>query len=275
MWTSIFDAVSISEQPAKPWRATGGGRARLRIGLVWIEALSFPGALDAIAALVERGEGGAVFTPNVDHVVKAKSNVAFQEAYANASLSLVDGMPLVWLARSVGFPVEGRIAGSDLTLPLMRLAALKKWRVYLLGGGPGIAEQAARLLIDTHGVNVVGWDSPKILADGSDVEGDSVSRAAMTRPDLIIVALGAPKQELWIERGRRRLGAAVSLGLGGSLDFIVGRQKRAPRWMAASGLEWLYRMLQEPRRLWRRYLVEAPAFIPIAYNTWRANRPRK
>jgi len=238
------------------------------MGRLWVSRLDFAGALAAIEELVSSGRGGLVVTPNVDHLVKGEDNAAFREAYAGADLSLADGMPLVWLARLVGSPLPGRIAGSDLTLPLMRLAARRAWRVYLLGGAPGVAERAAQELRRSMGVNIVGWDSPMVRVDGSDDTG-AVARAAAARPDVVILALGAPKQELWFERARASLPGAVGFGLGGSLDFVIGRHKKAPGWVAASGLEWLYRLSQEPGRLWRRYLVEGPRFLGIAWRTYR------
>lgn len=248
---------------------------RVNLGRLWVNTLDSAGALDAIDRLIDAGNGGAVFTPNVDHLVKAEDNAAFRAAYANASLSLADGMPLVWLARLVGKPLPARVAGSEMTMPLMTLAARRGWRVYLLGGAPGVAENAAAYLRDAVGVNVVGWDCPAIRPDGSDVSGDSVSRAAAAAPDIIIAALGAPKQELWIERARQSLRHTVGFGLGGSLDFVIGRCRKAPGWVSSAGLEWLYRLVQEPKRLWRRYLVEGPRFVGIAWRTWRDRGERQ
>ncbi len=244
-------------------------RPRLRIGRVWVDALSFDGALVEIEKLVDRGEGGAVFTPNVDHVVKAESNEAFKKAYDRVSLSLADGMPLIWASYVLGCRLPERVAGSDILLPVLRLAARRKWRVYLLGGAPGVAEACARLLTEEMGITVAGWDDARIESDGSDRTGDSVARAQQAKPDLVFVALGPPKQELWISRSMESLGPAVSFGVGASLDFLVGKYRRAPAWMGRYGLEWLYRLGQEPRRLWRRYLVESPRFLGIVFSTWR------
>jgi N-acetylglucosaminyldiphosphoundecaprenol N-acetyl-beta-D-mannosaminyltransferase len=245
---------------------------RLRIGPVWVDVLTFGGALRAIEALVERREGGAVFTPNVDHVVKASRNEPFRRAYDRVSLSLADGMPLIWASRILGCPLPERVAGSDLLQPLLQLAARKRWRVYLLGGAPGVAEQSARLLTEEMGIIVAGWDDCRISSDGSDPGGASIERARAARADLVFVALGPPKQELWIDLARERIAPAVALGVGASFDFLVGKYKRAPRWMGAYGLEWLYRLSQEPRRLWRRYLVEGPRFIGIVASTSRSPR---
>ncbi len=248
---------------------------RLRIGRVWVDVVTFDQALVQIEHLVDRGEGGAVFTPNVDHVVKAESNPAFKAAYDRCSISLADGMPLIWASPWLGCTLPERVAGSDILKPVLEMAARRRWRVYLLGGAPGVAEATAKLLTDDMGIIVAGWDDCRILSDGSDPTGGSFARAQAAKPDLIFVALGPPKQELWIHRSMDMLRPAVSLGVGASLDFLVGKYKRAPRWMGRVGLEWLYRLLQEPRRLWRRYLVEAPRFLGIVAYTRRLPRSER
>lgn len=247
---------------------------RLRIGRVWVDALTFDQALVEIEKLVDRGEGGAVFTPNVDHVVKAESNLAFREAYTRCSLSLADGMPLIWVSPLLGCPLPERVTGSDMLRPVLDLAARRRWRVYLLGGAPGVAEEVAALLT-SQGMIVAGWDDCRIASDGSDPGDASIARAKAAKPDLIFVALGPPKQELWIHRSLDALRPAVSLGVGASLDFLVGKYKRAPRWMGRVGLEWLYRLSQEPKRLWRRYLVEGPRFIGVVLATRRLPRSER
>ena len=245
-------------------------RPRVRIGQLEIDSVSFEEALARIGELVGRGEGGAVFTPNVDHVVKAERDIAFREAYTRASLSLADGMPLLWASRLLGTPLPEKISGSDLVVPLARLAATKGWRVYLLGGAPGVAQEAGERLVRELGLNVVGTDSPVIRADGAaDDEQQLLERLRAARPDLLLVALGAPKQELFIDRFAKQIGPVVALGIGGSLDFVAGRVRRAPRWMSRAGLEWTYRLAQEPRRMWRRYLIDDPAFVAIVARSRR------
>jgi N-acetylglucosaminyldiphosphoundecaprenol N-acetyl-beta-D-mannosaminyltransferase len=243
-------------------------RRRLRVGHLWVDAVSFDEALRDIERLVDAGRGGAVYTPNVDHIVKAESNEAFRLAYQDVSLSLADGMPLVWVSRLLGCRLPERVAGSDILIPLMELAARRRWRVYLLGGGPGAAQAAAKRLGDELGVSIVGWDDCRIASDGSDPTGESAARVHAAKPDVILVGLGPPKQELWIHRYREAVGPAVALGIGAGLDFLAGRFKKAPRWMASAGFEWAHRLLQEPRRLSRRYLIESPRFISIVFGTW-------
>lgn len=236
--------------------------------MLWIDVVTFAETLAAIETLVVRGRGGAVYTPNVDHIVKAETNTAFRGAYEHVSLSLADGMPLVWAAGLLGCPLPERVAGSDLLIPLLELAAKRRWSVYLLGGAPGSAETAAAVLAKRFGVRVAGWDDCRIGTDGSDSNGESIARAQAAKADLILVGLGPPKQELWIHRASDSLRPAVALGIGAGIDFLAGRYKRAPRWMSRIGFEWAFRLVQEPRRLWRRYLIEGPRFGRIVFSTW-------
>jgi N-acetylglucosaminyldiphosphoundecaprenol N-acetyl-beta-D-mannosaminyltransferase len=245
----------------------------VRIGRLEIDAVSFSEALELIAELVDGRSGGVVFTPNVDHVVKAERRPDFLRAYSRADLCLADGMPLLWASRVLGSPLPEKVSGSDLVLPLMRLAGERGWRVYLVGGRPGAAEKAAKRLVDELGVNIVGIDSPIVAPDGSGEGSEqALERLQALTPDLVLVAFGAPKQELWIDRFADRIAPAVAIGVGASLDFVAGEVRRAPVWMSRVGIEWVFRLLQEPRRMWRRYLVEDPAFVAIVVRTRRRAR---
>lgn len=248
------------------------GPTRVQIGPLWIDQVDFPGALEIIERLIDAGGGGAVFTPNVDHVVVADRHPAFLAAYDRADLSLVDGQPLVWAARLLGVPLPAKISGADLLLPLMKLAARRKLRVYLIGGPPGVGEEAAAKLQRDLGVEVVGVESPIIPLAASPIDEALAARVAAARPHLLLAFLGAPKGELFIDRVRDRVAPAVAVQLGASLDFYLGRVKRAPRWMQRLGLEWLFRLSQEPRRLARRYLIEDPKFLAILWRTFRTPR---
>ena len=247
---------------------------QLFIGTIPVDVLTFQGALDAIAGLVKRREGGFVFTPNVDHVVLAEDNEELRTAYEDASLRLADGMPILWASHLLGRPLPEKVSGSDLVIPLVERAAREGWRVYFLGGAPGVGDLAAHRLKERFpALEIAGVDSPKISLDADDLE----SRAALARlkaakADLVLVALGCPKQELWIHRNAAAMQPAVALGVGASLDFIAGVVKRAPRWMQKVGLEWFYRLCQEPGRMWRRYLVRDPQFLGIVMRTLRVSR---
>ncbi len=241
--------------------------ARVRFGSIWIDAVTLDEALALVEQLVERRRGGAVFTPNVDHVVLAEEDPAFRDAYARADLCLCDGQPLRWASRLLGAPLPERVSGADLFLPLMRLAARRGYRVYLLGGTPGAVEEAALRLAGEIGVTIAGVASPRVGLFAGPDEDAQVGHIASARPDLLVVFLGAPKGELFIDRVRSRVCPAVALQLGASVDFYLGRVRRAPRWMQRAGLEWLFRLGQEPRRLASRYLVRDRRLVPVLART--------
>ena len=247
----------------RPWQ-------RVRIGQIWIDALTFDQAVDAIDGLVAAGDGGTIFTPNIDHVVQVEHNAVFRAAYDDVSLSVVDGQLLVWASHVLGTPLPEKISGSDLMVPLARRAATRQWRVYLLGGGPGVAELAAKELQKQFDIDIVGTDAPFVKPDGHPVEGPAViERIAKARPHLLFAAFGAPKQELFLHRAASTIRPAVGIGVGAGFDFVAGRVKRAPGWISKSGLEWLYRLAQEPRRLAKRYLVDDPEFLAVLARTLR------
>jgi N-acetylglucosaminyldiphosphoundecaprenol N-acetyl-beta-D-mannosaminyltransferase len=240
--------------------------ASVRFGRIHAHVVTFDEALDRIVELCRAGAGGYVVTPNVDHVVLAEEDAALVDAYARAALSLVDGKPLVWLARAMGTPLPAKISGSDLARPLVARAAAEGLSVFFLGAKEGVGRRAADLLVAEHpGLKVAGVVSPPLGFEKDEGKNAEVVRAIReSGADLVVVALGAPKQELWMARHKDVLAPSVLLGLGGTLDFIVGDVKRAPPWMSDAGLEWLYRLAQEPRRMASRYLVRDRAFAGIA-----------
>ncbi|MES1185456.1 MAG: WecB/TagA/CpsF family glycosyltransferase [Myxococcales bacterium] len=243
---------------------------RVRVGSLELDVLGRREAIDAIVQLVRDGRGGTVFTPNVDHVVQAEHNQAFREAYARTALSLVDGTPVLWAARLLGTPLPEKLSGSDLFEPLLERAAKEQLRVVLLGGGPGVAELAAKNLKDRlPTLQVVDTLSPRIGLSPTDEERECVARLMRARADLIFVCLGAPKQELFSDRNRQALAPAVLVGFGAAVDFAAGTVPRAPGWMSRAGLEWAFRLGREPRRLAARYLLRDPAFFKIiARQAW-------
>lgn len=255
-----------------PARRPAAFGARLRIGRLWIDALTREEALDELIALVESGKGGAVFTPNVDHIVTAERHATFRRAYRWARLTFADGTPVVWASRLLGYRLPAKLSGSDLILPIGALAAARGWRVYLLGGAPGTAETVARRLRALYDTNIVGTDDAVVTVDAECRTSPIVARIREARPDVILVALGAPKQELWMFEVMPLLMPAVAIGVGASLEYVAGTIRRAPPWVSTIGLEWMFRLTQEPRRLWRRYLVNDPRFLLIVLRTMRLPR---
>jgi N-acetylglucosaminyldiphosphoundecaprenol N-acetyl-beta-D-mannosaminyltransferase len=216
-----------------------------------------------------------VVTPNVQHTMEFQDNVAFREAYASAALVIADGWPLVASSRIFGRPLPERVAGSDLLPGLFELARAERPRtVFLLGAKPGIGERAAAAIhARWPNVRVVGTYSPPLGFESDDAENRRIlAMIDEKRPDILVVGLGAPKQELWTHRFQHEIRAKVSLCLGGTIDFMAGATKRAPEWVRQVRLEWLHRALSEPRRLGRRYAEHALLFPALVARTWLSNK---
>jgi len=222
-------------------------------------------ALQAVAHSLRAGHRGYIVTPNTDHVVRYHRDPEFRRAVDGAWLRLADGMPVVWASRLLGRPLPERVTGSDLLPELCRLAAERGYSVFLLGGREGVARRAADTLRSRYrGLKVAGTYTPVegFAQDPQDQEAavEAVNRAT---PDILFVGVGSPAQELWVYRNWGRLRVRVAVCCGAALDYAAGSQPRAPLWMRRAGLEWLWRVVHEPRRLWRRYLVEDLAFFGI------------
>lgn len=252
-------------------------RERLRIGHVPIDVVTFPEAVEAVFALVDAGAGGTVFTPNIDHVVLAEDDARFREAYARASLSLADGFPIVVTSKLMKTPLPAKISGSDITEPIVRTAAERGKSVYLLGAAPGVAQKAADVLVDRYpSLRVAGVASPTVRVGATAEElADVVAALHAAKPDLVLVAMGAPKQEILCETIREAIAPAVLLAIGATLDFIAGTVQRAPAWMSENGLEWAYRLAHEPRRLFHRYVIRDSRYPWIVARQALGRHPAK
>ena len=239
-----------------------------------VDVVTMAETVDDIEEMITSGAGGSVFTPNVDHVVLADEDERLRQAYQTVSLSIADGMPILWAARLLGVPLPEKVSGSDLVAPLMARASQRGFRVYLLGGADGVAERAAERLKEAlPDLIVCGTSSPRVdVNDSESVRAEQVARVKETHAQIVLVAFGAPKQEVWIRDAAPALSPCVLLGIGASLDFVAGVASRSPAWMSRMGLEWLYRLAKEPRRLWRRYLLRDPKFLAILLRTARAQR---
>ena len=203
--------MSEAGRPSERAAPVAAARAvdRVLLGGVPLDRVTMSGAIDAIEELVRRGLGGTVFTPNVDHIVECQDSAAFRAAYATVDLSLCDGMPVLWASRLLGRGVPEKVSGSDLIEPLVRRAASRGWRVFLLGGAEGVAAVAAERLAKEHpGLHVVGALGPRIdMAQPRETRRDLLRTVRAAAPDIVLVALGAPKQELWIQGGARSPGS--------------------------------------------------------------------
>ncbi len=220
-----------------------------------------------VEKFIAEGKPRIVITPNVDHLIKARKDKEFKAIYENADLSVPDGVPLLWAAKFLGTPLVERVNGTDLFEALCACAAERGYRVFFLGAAPGVAVEAARKLTRRHPrLKVVGVYSPPFDFFNSFGENQKIEasiRAA--RPNILFVGLGAPKQEKWIARHRHKLQVPVSVGIGASFEYVAGLTVRAPRWMQRPGLEWLYRIIENPSRYWKRYFVEDAVFFPLVF----------
>lgn len=216
----------------------------------------------AVGAAVERGSGGWVLTANLDHLRLSRDRPELRLLFARADLVVPDGTPLVWASRIQGTPLPERVAGSNLVWSLSEAAAGWGAPVFLLGGNPGVAEQAAERLVESFpGLRIAGTLCPPVGFEWDRAHLDWVADELLrAQPTIVYVALGFPKQEQVIDWLRRKLPGTWFLGLGISLSFVAGEVTRAPPWMQRLGIEWLHRMAQEPRRLLRRYLVHGLPF---------------
>ena len=240
-------------------------RQRFSILGVAVDDLDEDAAVERIDGFIVAGGPHHVVTVNPEFVMEARRNGAFRRVLAAADLATPDGFGLLLVARWRGRPLRGRVTGVALVDRLAALAAERGYTLFLLGAAPGVAERAALALEQRcPGLRVAGCyaGSPR-RADEPDIR----ARVAAARPDILLVAYGHPAQDLWIARNQPLLRVPVAIGVGGAFDYIAGVVPRAPAWMRRLGLEWLYRLVRQPRR-WRRILTAVPLFL------WAALRER-
>ncbi len=245
-------------QPLTPEQA-GEVRSFPVLG-IRVDAVQIP---DAIAVLerwiAERGPSRYVAVTGMHGVMESRRSREFQEILGAAGLVVADGMPLVWLGRWHGYNMRRRVYGPELTDTFCQVTG-GKYRHFFYGGAPGVADDLARTLQQRHGIRIAGTYCPPFrpLTDKEDRE--VVETINGSGADVVWVGLSTPKQETWMFQHRDKLQVPAMLGVGAAFDLNTGRLKQAPEWMRENGLEWLFRLLAEPRRLWRRYLVYGPAF---------------
>lgn len=231
-----------------------------------IDNITMEEALKEIEWLILNKKPSYVVTPNVDHIVKLEKDDEFKEVYKNADLILTDGMPLIWISKMKSTPIKEKISGSDLFPRVCELAAEKSYKVFLLGAAEGVAGKAAENLKKKYkGLNIVGTYSPSY---GFEKREDEVQKIIdiinEVKPDILAVGLGAPKQEKFIYRTKHKLNVPISLAIGASIDFEAGTVKRAPKFMQKCGLEWFYRLCKEPKRMFKRYIIDDLQIFRIA-----------
>lgn len=229
----------------------------LGIGVSQVDLASARAIIDG---WIERGERQYVCVTGVHGVMESQRDQGLRRIHNAAGLVVPDGMPLVWLSRMAGSCRVGRVYGPDLMLACCEPAGRR--RHFFYGGAAGVAEQlAARLRQRFPELVVAGTLSPPFRALTEAESQEVIQCINRTSPDIVWVGLSTPKQEQWMAAQRDRLEAPVLIGVGAAFDFHAGLKRQAPRWMQRSGLEWLFRLLSEPRRLWRRYLLNNPVFV--------------
>jgi len=250
---------------------------RVELFGVSFSRITFSEVCAFVTGCIETCSPTYIVTPNVDHICQLQRNPDFQEAYAHAGLVLADGTAVLWAARLCGRPLPEKLSGSDLVPRLSAFAAAHDYSVFLLGAAPGVAAQAAERLRNLFPtLRVAGVYSPPFgFARDERLNAETVEIVRRASPDICFVALSAPQQEIWMHRNYRASGARVMIGVGAGIDFVAGVQKRAPEWVQRAGGEWLWRLMHEPRRLWRRYLVEDIRFMPILWREFRRQRFQK
>lgn len=220
------------------------------------DCVTFLGAMERIEQMIAHRGSHYVVTANVDFLVQAHRDAEFSRILAGADLVLCDGTPLVWASRLLGRPLPERVAGSDLVPQLIKRAAEKKYRLFFLGAAPEAASLAAANVRAKYPNLHVDFYSPPFRPLDKMNHDEIRERIRTARPDILFVAFGCPKAEKWMAMNLRLLDVPVMIGVGGTIDFLAGRVKRAPVWMQRAGLEWAFRLAQEPRRLVRRYAID-------------------
>lgn len=237
-----------------------------------IDEINMPTALDKIDEFIRigrlTGKSHQIATVNADFVVKTFADPELRFLLQEADMTTADGMPLVWGARLLGVNIEGRVTGADLVPALVERAAQKNYSIYFLGAAPGVAARAAEIMREKHpDLIIAGINSPP-YSSIFEMDPAILEDIKASKPDILFVAFGNPKQEKWIGLNQKYLAVPVMIGVGATLDFIARNRKRAPRWMQKIGMEWLFRLLQEPRRLWRRYAWDLFIFGPFFLRQW-------
>ena len=232
-------------------------RQRLKILGLYVDRASMPEVLERFESFIEEDKPNQVVTANLQFLSVARENPSFAELVNASKMVVADGMPLVWLSRLRGRPIASRITGHDLLLACAALASERGHSMFLFGGAPDVAEDAAKRLRAIYpGLKVEGTHHGNFSDTGEGERQEELAeRIRQLRPKFLFVALGCPKQELWIQRHMHDLGVPVCIGIGGTLDVFTGRLSRAPAWLQRCSLEWAYRLQQEPGRLWTRYIL--------------------
>lgn len=241
--------------------------ARIKFLNTYIDSLTMQEAVDEAEKLIEKPGCSYIVTPNLDHIVMLETDKEFAEIYSNADLILADGKPLIWISKVLKNPIKEKISGSDFFPRMCKMCAENGYSIFILGAAEGVADKAAQNLCNKfEGLQIAGTYSPPIGFEKDDEELTIIKNIIKgVSPDVLAVSLGSPKGEKFLYRHLAEYKVSLGISIGATIDFEAGNVKRAPKWMSENGLEWLFRITQDPKRLIKRYWNDAVKIIPICY----------
>lgn len=239
--------------------------SRIKFLNTHVDSLTMADAVKEARCLIEKKESSYIVTPNLDHIVILEDDSEFSEIYENADLILADGKPLIWISKLLKNPIREKISGSDFFPQLCKMCAQNGYSIFILGAAKGVAETAAKKLCAKYsGLNIVDTYSPPVGFEKDEDELQKIKdMIKQAKPDILAVSLGSPKGEKFVYRYLKEYGVSLGISIGATIDFEAGNVKRAPKWMADHGLEWLFRITQDPKRLVKRYWNDAVKIVPI------------
>lgn len=240
----------------------------------YVNNLNMDETVEVIESMLTSDGKNYLVAINVDVIMKIENDTYLKTIVDNADIALVDGKPLIWISKIYKRPIKAKISGSDLVPTICEVAARKGYSIFILGGKEGIAELAKKRLENKYKkINIVGTYAPPLGYEKKEDELRKINEMiSEVHPDLLIACLGCPKQEKWIYENYNKYDAKVSICAGATVDFLAGNIKRAPQWMRENGLEWFFRFLQEPKRLFGRYFVEDVKILGLIWKYRKAKR---
>lgn len=233
----------------------------------FVNNLDMDETVHIIEDIIKKKKRAYTVAVNVDVIMKIESDVKLKKIVDEADLVLVDGQPLVWIAKWHKVPVKEKVSGSDLVPRLCDMAEKKGYKIFIIGGADGIAERAKKNLEIKHpDINISGTYAPPPGFERDEKELEKINKMITdVHPDLLIVCFGCPKQEKWIYENYRKYDAAISICAGATVDFLAGNVRRAPKWMSDHGFEWFYRFIKEPKRMFKRYFIDDIKIIKLIW----------
>ena len=231
---------------------------------VGVSAINMSQALETINGWLEDGSPHYICVTPAHAILDVYQDDELRQIYNNSGLTTPDGMAIVWLLKWYGYAGVTRVYGPDLLLAVCEQSNLRGYRHYFYGAAPGVAQQLADSLQERYpGLKIVGVESPPYRSLTPEEDAEVICRIRDMQPDFVWVGIGSPRQERWMQEHVALLDVPVLAGVGAAFDFLSGNKPQAPRWIQRSGLEWLFRLFSEPRRLWRRY-IRYPRFVVLA-----------